>query len=104
MCPRPPGCRRSTARAPATALTSTPHHPADTALRFGIQGIKVRCGGRLNGNEIARAEWYLHGRLPLHTLRADVDYGFAEAFTTYGVIGVKVWTYKGDIYDTEKAQ
>ena len=76
----------------------------DTALRFGIQGIKVRCGGRLNGNEIARCEWYLHGRLPLHTLRADVDYGFAEAFTTYGVIGVKVWTYKGDIYDQPRPQ
>ncbi len=71
----------------------------DTSLRFGAKGIKVRCSGRLNGAEIARAEWYLHGQLPLHTLRADVDYGFAEAFTTYGVIGVKVWIYKGDIYD-----
>jgi small subunit ribosomal protein S3 len=71
----------------------------DTALRFGAQGIKVRCSGRLNGAEIARSEWYLHGRLPLHTLRADIEYGFAQAFTTYGVIGVKVWIYKGDIYE-----
>ncbi len=74
----------------------------DTALRFGCKGIKVRCGGRLNGAEIARAEWYLNGQLPLHTLRADIDYGFAEAFTTYGVIGVKVWIYKGDIYEPEQ--
>ena len=73
----------------------------DTALRFGAKGIKVRCGGRLNGAEIARAEWYLHGRLPLHTLRADIEYGLAEAFTTYGVIGVKVWIYKGDIFDPD---
>ena len=73
----------------------------DTALRFGAKGIKVRCGGRLNGAEIARAEWYLHGRLPLHTLRADIEYGLAEAFTSYGVIGVKVWIYKGDIFDPE---
>ncbi len=71
----------------------------DTALRFGAKGVKVRCSGRLNGAEIARAEWYLHGRLPLHTLRADIEYGMAEAFTTYGVIGVKVWMYKGDIFD-----
>ena len=73
----------------------------DTALRFGAKGIKVRCGGRLNGAEIARAEWYLHGRLPLHTLRADIGYGLAEAFTSYGVIGVKVWIYKGDIFDPQ---
>ena len=70
----------------------------DTSLRFGAKGIRVRCGGRLNGAEIARAEWYLQGQLPLHTLRADIEYGFAEAFTTYGVIGVKVWIYKGDIF------
>ncbi|GAB4244636.1 MAG: 30S ribosomal protein S3 [Acidobacteriota bacterium] len=70
----------------------------DTALRFGAQGIKVMCSGRLNGAEIARSEWYLHGRLPLHTLRADIDYGFAEAYTTYGVIGVKVWIYRGEIF------
>jgi small subunit ribosomal protein S3 len=75
----------------------------DTALRFGAGGIKVCCSGRLNGAEIARSEWYLHGRLPLHTLRADIDYGFAEAFTTYGVVGVKVWTYKGEIFN-EKAK
>lgn len=73
----------------------------DTSVRFGAQGIKVRCAGRLNGAEIARAEWYLQGRLALHTLRADIDYGFAEAFTSYGVIGVKVWVYKGDIFETK---
>ncbi|MGH9341134.1 MAG: 30S ribosomal protein S3 [Acidobacteriota bacterium] len=76
----------------------------DTALRFGAKGIKVRCSGRLNGAEIARSEWYLHGQLPLHTLRADVDYGVAEAFTTYGAIGVKVWIYKGDIYEPNKQE
>lgn len=75
----------------------------ETAVRFGAQGIKVRCGGRLNGAEIARAEWYLHGRLPLHTLRARIDHGFAEAFTTYGVIGVKVWVYKGEVFGTEES-
>ena len=74
----------------------------DTSLRFGAGGIRVRCGGRLNGAEIARAEWYLQGRLPLHTLRADIDYGFAEARTTYGLIGVKVWMYRGDIFEPEK--
>ena len=68
----------------------------DAALRFGARGIKVRVSGRLNGAEIARSEWYLHGQLPLHTLRADIDYGFAEANTTYGQIGVKVWLYKGE--------
>lgn len=71
----------------------------DSALRFGCKGIKVRVSGRLNGAEIARSEWYLQGQLPLHTLRADIDYGFAEAFTTYGVIGVKCWIYKGEIID-----
>ncbi len=71
----------------------------DSALRFGCKGIKVRVSGRLNGAEIARSEWYLQGQLPLHTLRADVDYGFAEAYTTYGVIGVKCWTYKGEVLD-----
>ncbi len=76
----------------------------DTSLRFGALGIKVRCGGRLNGAEIARAEWYLQGRLPLHTLRADIDYGLAESFTTYGLIGVKVWIYKGDIYDPRERE
>ena len=68
----------------------------DAALRFGAKGIKVRVSGRLNGAEIARSEWYLHGQLPLQTLRADIDYGFAEANTTYGQIGVKVWLYKGE--------
>jgi len=68
----------------------------ESALRFGAKGIKVRVAGRLGGAEIARAEWYLEGQLPLHTLRADVDYGFAEARTTYGVIGIKVWIYRGE--------
>ena len=68
----------------------------ENALRFGAQGIKIRCGGRLNGAEIARAEWYQQGRLPLHTLKADIDYGFKTAYTTYGVIGVKVWVYRGE--------
>jgi small subunit ribosomal protein S3 len=76
----------------------------DSALRFGCKGIKVRVSGRLNGNEIARSEWYLQGRLPLHTLRADIDYGFAEARTTYGVIGVKTWIYRGDIYEQKRRQ
>jgi small subunit ribosomal protein S3 len=74
----------------------------DSALRFGCKGIKVRVSGRLNGNEIARSEWYLQGRLPLHTLRADIDYGFSEAHTTYGIIGVKTWVYRGDIYEQKK--
>ena len=68
----------------------------ESALRFGARGIKVRVSGRLNGAEIARSEWYLHGQLPLQTLRADIDYGFAEASATYGQIGVKVWLYKGE--------
>ena len=68
----------------------------DSALRFGCKGIKVRVAGRLNGAEIARKEWYLQGRLPLQTLRADIDYGTAEAHTTYGVIGVKCWVYQGE--------
>jgi small subunit ribosomal protein S3 len=68
----------------------------ESALRFGARGIKVRVSGRLNGAEIARSEWYLHGQLPLQTLRSDVDYGQAEAATTYGQIGVKVWLYKGE--------
>lgn len=67
------------------------------ALRLGAQGIKVHCAGRLGGAEIARKEWYREGRVPLHTLRADIDYGFAEAKTTYGQIGVKVWIYKGEL-------
>ncbi len=71
----------------------------DSALRFGCKGIKVRVSGRLNGAEIARSEWYLQGQLPLHTLRADIDYGFSQAYTTYGVIGIKVWIYKGEVLD-----
>jgi small subunit ribosomal protein S3 len=67
------------------------------AMRIGAQGIKVNVAGRLNGAEIARSEWYREGRVPLHTLRADIDYGFAEAHTTYGVIGVKVWIFKGEV-------
>ncbi len=74
----------------------------DSALRFGCKGIKVRCGGRLNGAEIARSEWYLQGRLPLHTLRANIDFGLAEAKTTYGVIGVKCWIYNGELLEQKK--
>jgi len=69
----------------------------DAALRFGARGIKIRVSGRLNGAEIARSEWYLHGQLPLHTLRADLDYGIAEARTTFGQIGVKCWIYRGEL-------
>jgi small subunit ribosomal protein S3 len=76
----------------------------DSALRFGCKGIKVRVSGRLNGNEIARSEWYLQGRLPLHTLRADIEYGFSEAKTTYGVIGVKAWIYRGEILSQKKRE
>jgi small subunit ribosomal protein S3 len=68
----------------------------DAAQRFGAKGIKIRVSGRLNGAEIARSEWYLHGQLPLHTLRSDIDYGFAEAGTTFGRIGVKCWIFKGE--------
>jgi small subunit ribosomal protein S3 len=68
----------------------------DAALRFGAKGIKVRVSGRLNGAEIARSEWYLHGQLPLHTLRADIDYGLHEARTNFGAIGVKCWIFKGE--------
>jgi small subunit ribosomal protein S3 len=68
----------------------------ESALRFGAKGIKIRVSGRLNGAEIARSEWYLHGQLPLQTLRADLDYGFTEAHTTYGTIGIKTWLYKGE--------
>jgi small subunit ribosomal protein S3 len=68
------------------------------SMRLGAQGIRINVGGRLNGAEIARSEWYREGRVPLHTLRADIDYGFAEAHTTYGVIGVKVWIFKGEVF------
>ena len=78
-------------RAMKRAVTNT--------MRVGAEGIKVKVGGRLNGAEIARSEWYREGRVPLHTLRADIDYGFAEAHTTYGVIGVKVWIFKGEVFD-----
>lgn len=74
------------------------------AMRLGAQGIKINVAGRLNGAEIARSEWYREGRVPLHTLRADIDYGTARANTTYGVIGVKVWIFKGEIVDLHKEQ
>ncbi len=69
-----------------------------TAMRLGAQGIKINVAGRLNGAEIARSEWYREGRVPLHTLRADIDYGFAEALTTYGIIGIKTWVFKGEVF------
>lgn len=69
------------------------------AMRVGAQGIRIKVSGRLNGAEIARNEWYREGRVPLHTLRADIDYSFAEAKTTYGIIGVKVWIFKGEIFE-----
>ncbi len=72
------------------------------AMRLGAQGIKIACSGRLGGAEMARREWYREGRVPLHTIRADIDYGFAEAFTTYGVIGVKVIIFKGEILPDKK--
>jgi small subunit ribosomal protein S3 len=77
-------------RAMKRAVTNT--------LRLGALGIKINVSGRLNGAEIARSEWYREGRVPLHTLRADIDYGFAEAMTTYGVIGIKVWIFKGEVF------
>jgi small subunit ribosomal protein S3 len=82
-------------RAMKRAVTNT--------MRVGAEGVKVKVGGRLNGAEIARSEWYREGRVPLHTLRADIDYGLAEAQTTYGVIGVKVWIFKGEIFDKPEA-
>jgi len=78
-------------RAMKRAVTNT--------MRLGAEGIKVKVGGRLNGAEIARSEWYREGRVPLHTFRADIDYGFAEAVTTYGIIGVKVWIFRGEVFD-----
>jgi len=75
------------------------------SMRIGAQGIKVNIAGRLNGAEIARSEWYREGRVPLHTLRADIDYGFAEALTTYGIIGVKTWIFKGEVFgDSQEEQ
>lgn len=79
-------------RAMKRAVTNT--------MRLGAEGIKINVAGRLNGAEIARSEWYREGRVPLHTLRADIDYGFAEAKTTYGVIGIKVWIFKGEIFSS----
>jgi len=81
-------------RAMKRAVTNT--------MRLGAQGIKVKVGGRLNGAEIARSEWYREGRVPLHTFRADIDYGFSEAMTTYGVIGVKVWIFRGEVFDSQE--
>jgi len=72
------------------------------AMRLGAQGIKIKSAGRLNGIEIARSEWYREGRVPLHTLRADIDYGVARAQTTYGIIGIKVWVFKGEIFEDNK--
>jgi small subunit ribosomal protein S3 len=80
-------------RAMKKAVTST--------MKFGAQGIRIQCAGRLGGAEMGRREWYREGRVPLHTLRADIDYGLAEAKTTYGVIGVKCWVFKGDVPDRE---
>jgi small subunit ribosomal protein S3 len=71
------------------------------AMRLGALGVKINVAGRLNGAEIARSEWYREGRVPLHTLRADIDYGFAEALTTYGIIGIKTWIFKGEVFDLE---
>jgi small subunit ribosomal protein S3 len=75
-----------------------------STMRSGALGIKVRMSGRLNGSEIARTEWYREGRIPLHTFRADIDYGLAEAMTTYGVIGIKVWIFKGEVFDQPEAE
>ena len=80
-------------RAMKRAVTNT--------MRLGAQGIKVKVAGRLNGAEIARSEWYKEGRVPLHTFRADIDYGLAESMTTYGVIGVKVWIFRGEVFDSQ---
>lgn len=80
-------------RAMKRAVTNT--------MRLGALGVKVRVSGRLNGGEIARSEWYREGRVPLHTFRADIDYGLAEALTTYGVIGVKVWIFRGEVFDKD---
>lgn len=73
-----------------------------TAMKFGAKGIRLACKGRLGGAEMARHEWYREGRVPLHTLRADIDYGFAEANTTYGIIGVKCWIFKGEVLEVEQ--
>ena len=75
-----------------------------TSMRLGAKGIRINIAGRLNGAEIARSEWYREGRVPLHTLRADIDYGFAEARTTYGVLGVKVWIFKGEVFPGQEPE
>ena len=75
-----------------------------SAMRFGAMGVKIRCSGRLGGAEMARTEWYKEGRIPLHTLRADIDYGFIEARTTYGIIGVKVFVFKGEILKKDEVE
>ena len=75
-----------------------------SAMRLGAEGIRINCSGRLGGAEIARMEWYREGRVPLHTLRADIDYGFAEARTTYGIIGVKVWIFKGEVFEKSELE
>ncbi len=75
----------------------------NSALRFGVKGIKISCSGRLGGAEMSRCEWVREGRVPLHTLRADVDYALAEANTTYGIIGIKVWIFKGEVLNTKDA-
>ena len=87
--------RISYKRATKMAIAST--------MRMGAEGIKVKIAGRLNGAEIARSEWYQEGRVPLHTLKADIDYGVAEAKTTYGIIGVKVWIFRGEVKKAEKS-
>jgi len=74
------------------------------SMRLGAQGIRINVGGRLNGAEIARSEWYREGRVPLHTLRADIDYGTAEALTTYGIIGIKVWIFKGEVFEKNEPE
>jgi small subunit ribosomal protein S3 len=75
-----------------------------STMRSGALGVKVRVSGRLNGSEIARTEWYREGRIPLHTFRADIDYGLSEAHTTYGVIGIKVWIFKGEVFDKSELE
>jgi len=82
-------------RAMKRAVTNT--------MRLGAEGIKIKVSGRLNGADIARNEWYREGRVPLHTLRADIDYGFTEALTTYGILGIKVWIFKGEVFDDKSA-
>ena len=88
----------------ATLIAQSMKRAMQNAMRLGAQGIKIMSSGRLNGIEIARTEWYREGRVPLHTLRADIDYGVAEALTTYGIIGIKVWVFKGEVFDNKGEQ